>query len=100
MDRAKTLVIAIAKSGGTAETVSTFLIVREWLNDSKRIAAITIHGKGNLFDLAKHEAYRTFSIPENVCGRFSVLDATIKEQRRGIAWLLDQNPRLQPKLPD
>jgi glucose-6-phosphate isomerase len=31
MDPAKTLVVAIAKSGGTAETVATFLIVRDWL---------------------------------------------------------------------
>jgi len=27
-------------------------------------------------------------------------DATIKKQRRRIAWLLDQNPSFQPKLPD
>lgn len=73
MDRKKTLVVVIAKSGGTAETVSTFLIVREWLNDAKRIVAVTTQGKGDLFALAQQEGYRTFAIPENVGGRFSVL---------------------------
>ncbi len=75
MDRAKTVVVVIAKSGGTAETVSTFLIVREWLNDPARIVAVTTQGKGDLFALAEKEGYRTFGIPENVGGRFSVLSA-------------------------
>jgi glucose-6-phosphate isomerase len=73
MDRQKTLVVVIAKSGGTAETVSTFLIVREWLDNPKRIVAVTTDGKGDLFELARQEGYRTFGIPENVGGRFSVL---------------------------
>jgi glucose-6-phosphate isomerase len=73
MDREKTIVVVIAKSGGTAETVSTFLIVREWLNNPQRIVAVTTEGKGDLFALAEKEGYRTFAIPENVGGRFSVL---------------------------
>jgi glucose-6-phosphate isomerase len=73
MDRKTTLVVVIAKSGGTAETVSTFLIVREWLNDPTRIVAITTRGKGDLFALAEKEHYQLFFIPENVGGRFSVL---------------------------
>lgn len=73
MDREKTLVVVIAKSGGTAETVSTFLIVREWLNNPARIVAVTTNGKGDLFALAEKEGYRLFFIPENVGGRFSVL---------------------------
>jgi glucose-6-phosphate isomerase len=75
MDREKTIVVVIAKSGGTAETVSTFLIVREWLHDPKRIVAVTTVGKGDLFALAEKEGYRVFGIPENVGGRFSVLSA-------------------------
>jgi glucose-6-phosphate isomerase len=75
MDREKTIVVVIAKSGGTAETVSTFLIVREWLNNPGRIVAVTTVGKGDLFALAQKEGYRTFGIPENVGGRFSVLSA-------------------------
>jgi glucose-6-phosphate isomerase len=73
MDRETTIVVVIAKSGGTAETVSTFLIVREWLNNPQRIVAVTTEGKGDLFALAEKEGYRTFAIPENVGGRFSVL---------------------------
>ena len=32
MNAKKTLVVVIAKSGGTAETVATFMIVKEWLS--------------------------------------------------------------------
>src|SRR5581483_938739 len=79
MEPAKTLVLAIAKSGGTAETVSTFLIVRDWMEQALgedaggRIVAVTTDGKGDLYALAKSEGYRMFFIPENVGGRFSVL---------------------------
>jgi glucose-6-phosphate isomerase len=79
MDPRQTLVLVIAKSGGTAETVSTFLIVHDWLTRalgrraSRRIVAVTTHGKGDLFALAQSERYRIFDIPENVGGRFSVL---------------------------
>jgi glucose-6-phosphate isomerase len=79
MNPRKTLVVVIAKSGGTAETVSTFLIVREWLEEAlgskakKRIVAVTTDGKGDLYELASAEGYPTFPIPVNVGGRFSVL---------------------------
>lgn len=79
MDPQKTLVVVVAKSGGTAETIGTFLIVREWLeralgaDHARRIAAVTTEGKGDLFSLAGQQGYRTFAIPENVGGRFSVL---------------------------
>jgi glucose-6-phosphate isomerase len=81
MDPHKTLTVVIAKSGGTAETVSTFLIVRDWMERALgsemagRIVAVTTEGKGDLFALAQAERYRTFGIPENVGGRFSVLSA-------------------------
>ncbi|PWU02179.1 MAG: glucose-6-phosphate isomerase [Terriglobia bacterium] len=80
MDARSTLVVVIAKSGGTAETVGTFLIVREWLEQTlgrrkavRRIAAVTTEGKGDLYALAQAEGYPRFAIPENVGGRFSVL---------------------------
>src|ERR1035437_695247 len=79
MDPRQTLVVVIAKSGGTAETVSTFLIVHDWLERelgrkaARRIVAVTTEGKGDLFALAQAEGFRTFGIPENVGGRFSVL---------------------------
>jgi len=78
MDPRKTLTVVIAKSGGTAETVATFLIVREWLQEALgatagRIVAVTTEGKGDLYELAQAEGYQVFGIPENVGGRFSVL---------------------------
>jgi len=79
MDPRRTLVLVVAKSGATAETVATFLIVREWLTRkigrkaAQRIIAVTSAGKGDLAVLADKEGYRTFEIPGNVGGRFSVL---------------------------
>jgi glucose-6-phosphate isomerase len=72
-------VCVIAKSGGTAETISTFMITYEWLTKaiggrkaSKRIIAITDQHKGDLLAIAKAEKFTTFYIPGNVGGRFSV----------------------------
>src|SRR5574340_793754 len=72
MNPKKTLVVVIAKSGGTAETVATFLMVRDWIKNPKRVVAVTSEGRGDLWTLAERENYRTFAIPENVGGRFSV----------------------------
>jgi glucose-6-phosphate isomerase len=79
MNPKKTLVLVIAKSGSTAETIATFLIVREWLQRklgrkaASRIVAVTSQGRGDLASLAARDKYRTFIIPDNVGGRFSVL---------------------------
>jgi glucose-6-phosphate isomerase len=81
MNPKRTLVVVIAKSGSTAETVSAFLILRDWLQHglgrkaAQRIVAVTSHQKGELAILAAKEGYRTFPIPDNVGGRFSVLSA-------------------------
>lgn len=77
----RTLVLPIAKSGSTAETVSTFLILHGWLERKlgrqakDHIAVVTSEGKGDLNTLAQREGYQTFYLPENVGGRFSVLSA-------------------------
>ncbi|MEK7406194.1 MAG: glucose-6-phosphate isomerase, partial [Acidobacteriota bacterium] len=79
MDPRKTLVLVISKSGEVAETLSAFLIVRQWLarklgrKAAGRIAAVTGTGKGDLYALAQREHYPVFEIPANVGGRFSVL---------------------------
>jgi len=86
MDAGKTLLLVIAKSGATAETVSTFLIVRDWLEQAagaetkNRIVFVTTEGKDDkgafkspLCELAVKEGYKTFGVPDNVGGRFSVL---------------------------
>jgi glucose-6-phosphate isomerase len=74
----RTAVCVIAKSGTTAETLSTFMIVREWMQAAlgKRarahIIAVTDSQKGDLLAIAKQERYPLFFIPGNVGGRFSV----------------------------
>ncbi len=77
----RTHVVVIAKSGATAETVATFLIVRDWMQQAlgrkaaERITVVTSEGRGDLKVLATRENYATFHIPDNVGGRFSVLSA-------------------------
>ena len=72
-------VCVIAKSGSTAETLSTFLIVRAWITKAlgkrarSRIVAITGPDKGDLLAIAKEEKYPLFFVPENIGGRYSVL---------------------------
>jgi glucose-6-phosphate isomerase len=81
MNAKKMHVVAIAKSGATAETVATFLVVKEWLEAAlgkkaaQRITIVTSEGRGDLKVLATRENYPTFYLPENVGGRFSVLSA-------------------------
>ncbi len=80
MNPARTLVVPIAKSGATAETMATFLIVDEWMKRSlggkkaaARTIAVTSEGRGDLKAFALSNKLTTFHIPENVGGRFSVL---------------------------
>ncbi len=81
MNPKKTHVVVIAKSGATAETVATFLVVKAWLDAAlgaksrQRITVVTSEGRGDLKVLATREDYPTFHLPENVGGRFSVLSA-------------------------
>src|SRR3954463_5275379 len=79
MNPKRTAVVVIAKSGSTAESLSTFMIVREWLiaalgkRNRERIIAITDPQKGDLLAIAKQERYPLFFVPPNVGGRYSVL---------------------------
>ncbi len=81
MNPKKTIVVPIAKSGSTAETMATFLIVYDWLTQgagkkaSDRIAVVTSEGRGDLKTFATEQNLTTFHLPENVGGRFSVLSA-------------------------
>jgi glucose-6-phosphate isomerase len=76
LDRA--LFVVTSKSGGTAETMSQYLVVRERLNDAKLAARdhlvfITDPNKGALRELARNEGISALDIPAAVGGRFSVL---------------------------
>lgn len=80
MNPKKTIVLVVTKSGSTAETTSTFLLVYDWLKQGvgakkapSRVIAVTTEGKGDLDGLAKREGFASFYIPQNVGGRFSVL---------------------------
>ncbi len=75
----RTVFNVISKSGGTAETMSQFLITIGMLKErfgkdvAPRIIATTDAKNGHLRALADQEGYRTFIIPDGVGGRFSVL---------------------------
>ena len=83
MDLAKvrnTAVIVISKSGTTTEPAVAFRIFKEYVEQtygkaeaSRRIVAITDAARGALKTLSTQEGYRTFVVPDNVGGRFSVL---------------------------
>ena len=69
----------ITKSGGTAETMSQYLIVLDLLKKAvgddyrRHIIVTTSKEKGFLIKIAREEGYETFYIPDGVGGRFSEL---------------------------
>ncbi len=72
--------IVISKSGTTTEPAIAFRIVKAEIEKrygvqeaAGRIVAITDSSRGALKGLATEQGYRTFVIPDNVGGRFSVL---------------------------
>ena len=81
VDPEKTMFNVISKSGGTAETMSQFIIVRDILKKrlgkkyKDHIAATTDPEKGILRKIATEEGFETFPIPANVGGRFSVFSS-------------------------
>lgn len=73
-------VINISKSGTTTETALTFRLLKKQCEEQrgkeeakKVIVAITDAKKGAARAAADKEGYKTFVIPDNVGGRFSVL---------------------------
>jgi glucose-6-phosphate isomerase len=82
LDPQRTLFVVISKSGTTAETMSAFMIAKEWLEQKlpanqvkEHIVAITDAQKGVLRPVATKEQYQTFEVPDDVGGRFSVFCA-------------------------
>lgn len=74
----RTLFIVTSKSGGTAETMAQYLVIREHLETHKlaakdHIVFVTDPTKGALRPLASAERIPALDIPANVGGRFSVL---------------------------
>jgi glucose-6-phosphate isomerase len=79
IDPRRVLVNVISKSGGTAETMAQYLVVRQWLEDALGSAAYrhfvftTDPARGALRELAGREGIATLDVPPEVGGRFSVL---------------------------
>lgn len=72
--------VVISKSGTTTEPAVAFRIVKQHLEETygqkeaaSRIVAVTDAHKGALKTLSTQEGYRTFVVPDNIGGRFSVL---------------------------
>lgn len=81
LDLKKTLVNVITKSGSTAETMSQFMVLKDRLYQElgddyrKNIVATTDKQTGILRQLSDQEGYKTFVVPDDVGGRFSVFSA-------------------------
>ena len=73
-------IVVISKSGTTTEPALAFRILKNHLESKigkkqagKRIVVITDEKKGALKQLANEEGYKTFVIPNDIGGRYSVL---------------------------
>ena len=81
IDLRRTLFNVVSKSGGTAETMSQYLVIRERLKAElgdgyrRHLLFTTDPEKGVLRALAREEEIATLPVPANVGGRFSVLSA-------------------------
>jgi glucose-6-phosphate isomerase len=79
IDPRRVLVNVISKSGGTAETMAQYLIVRAWLEDAlgaashRHLVFTTDPTRGALREIAARDGVATLSVPPDVGGRFSVL---------------------------
>jgi glucose-6-phosphate isomerase len=79
IDPRRVLVNVISKSGGTAETMAQYLVVRAWLEDAlgpaayRHLVFTTDPSRGALRELAQQDHIATLDVPTDVGGRFSVL---------------------------
>jgi glucose-6-phosphate isomerase len=80
LDLRRSLFVVISKSGGTAETMAQYLVVRARLDAAlgvpaarERLVFVTDPQKGALRTIARAETIAALDIPPSVGGRFSVL---------------------------
>ncbi|MBF0386612.1 MAG: glucose-6-phosphate isomerase [Candidatus Omnitrophica bacterium] len=78
--RKKVTVVVISKSGATTEPALAFRVVDAAMKQKyngaelkKRVICVTDEKKGALRQIADKEGYRSYVIPDDVGGRFSVL---------------------------
>ncbi len=81
LDLKKTLVNVVTKSGSTAEVMAQYMVLKELMEKElgddyrKNIIATTDKNIGILKQLSDQEGYKTFYIPDDIEGRFSVFSA-------------------------
>lgn len=81
LDLKKTLVNVITKSGSTAEVMAQYMLLKDLMEKElgddyrKNVIATTDRNVGILKQLSDQEGYKTFYIPDDVEGRFSVFSA-------------------------
>ncbi len=69
----------ISKSGTTTEPAIAFRILKNYMHErygdeaKNRIYVTTDKNKGTLKELAEKEGYQTFSVPDDIGGRYSVI---------------------------
>jgi glucose-6-phosphate isomerase len=80
IDPRRVFVNVISKSGGTAETLAQYLVVRAWLDDalgpdaaSRHLAFTTDPARGPLREIALRDGIAALDVPTGVGGRYSVL---------------------------
>jgi len=80
LDNARYGIIVISKSGTTTEPAIAFRLLKGHLekkegveNARKKIIAVTDAKRGSLYTLSKMEGYKTYVIPDDIGGRYSVL---------------------------
>ncbi len=79
IDPRRVLVNVVSKSGGTAETMAQYLVVRHWLDEAlggaayRHLVFTTDPERGALRTMAEAEGIATLEVPPAVGGRFSVL---------------------------
>ncbi len=77
----ETLVVVVSKSGGTIETMAQYLLVKDWLKESRgdkwtdHVLPITDKHKGFLRQEAGENGMLSLPVPEHLGGRYSVLSA-------------------------
>lgn len=80
IDPRRVFVNVISKSGGTAETLAQYLVVRAWLDEAlgpdaaaRHLVFTTDPSKGPLREIALRDGIAALEVPPSVGGRFSVL---------------------------
>jgi len=79
IDPRRVLVNVVSKSGGTAETMAQYLVVRAWLEEvlgqavNRHLVFTTDPARGALREIANRDGIAALEVPPDVGGRFSVL---------------------------